>query len=221
MHRTQASSHQPSPKPRLQHRQRTECGYDGQSLTTSLDGDEDVDSQDFSDSSSDAEGVFAFNPPTTAEQRIILRQLSTSPNYNSSPPSEDVHTLVESPMPLAAALAGPSRLTSQAHFDPSIEPYRFPRQNGVAPSYPDLDRCNPSRPSSRASHHKTKSDVRIAFAETVIIKERSEKSDVVAEAAESILGFEFDDTESRDGSKEYVPTFSAKSFLVDIVADVT
>ena len=214
MHRKQSRSRRPSPKPQLQSRQRTDSRDDDQGLASSLDGDEDVDSQDFSDSSSDAEGIFAFHPPTTAdsEQRTAPehhqsdKRLSTPQNYNSEPQSENVHTLVESPIPLAAALAGSSRYTSQAHVDLSIEQYRSARQNVAVPSHPDSDWYNASPLSSSVSHRKTKGDVRIAFAEAVILRERgTEKSDIVAEAGESVLGFEFDDAESRDGSKEYVP----------------
>lgn len=208
-------SHPPSPELRLRPQQCTDSTDDGQGQLSSLCGDEDADSQDFSDSSSDAEGVFAFYPPTTAEQRTALEHrndtgLSTSQNRNFSPQSEDANTLVGSPKPQTAALAGPSRLISQARVRSTIEHYKFPRQDA-----PDPDQYNASRPSSSASYRQSKSNVRIVFAEGIIIREKgTEKSDVVTEAGESVLGFEFDDTESRDGSKECVPTPSTRLLLM-------
>jgi hypothetical protein len=176
-------------------------------------GDEDVDSQDFSDTSSDAEGVFAFGPPSTAEQRSAPehpqneKRLSGSPHYHFSPRSEDAHTLVETPVPLAAVLAGPSRFTSQIPVDPHIGQYKYAAQHTA----------EASRPSSRASHRKTNSDVRIAFSDSVVIREKEVAKSIVTDASESVIGFEFDDSESRDGSKEYVFTSSANSLSLTVL----
>lgn len=166
--------------------------------------DEDVDSHDFSDSSdtsSNVEGVFAFCPPNTAEQRIAPEYLHNGEqllklHYHSPHHSEDAHTLVETPVPLAA-LAGPSRLTSQDAVDACIGKDKFVEQYTGVPPHPGSD----TRPSSRAGQRETNVNVGNLL-DAVIVKEKQIAKSVLTEASESVIGFEFDDTESRDGSKE-------------------
>lgn len=204
--------------PRSQARQRTGSRAQSQGLTSSFEGDEDVDSQDFSDSSSDAEGVFAFCPPSTAEQQNTPpeshqnhERLLSSPQYHSSPQFEDVHTLVESPVPLAVVLTGPSRCATQNPVSPSVEYNHLVNIAAVVP-HSEPERYSASRPSSRSGFPRTNSDKRIAFSTPVNVREKDIAESVVTEASESIVGFEFDDFTSRDGSKEYVSTSSATHY---------
>lgn len=170
------------------------------------------DFSDFSDTSSNVEGVFAFCPPNTVEQRIAPEylhngeQLLKSLHYHSPHHSEDAHTLVETPVPLAATLAGPSRLTSQDAVDACIGKDRVVEQHTAVPPHPRSDTYL-SRPSSRVGQRETNVNVGNLL-DAVIVKEKQIAKSVLTEASESVIGFEFDDTESRDGSKEC----AAKSF---------
>lgn len=173
-----------------------------------MDSQDDGEGVPESDGSSDAEDVFAFHPPTTAERQVTqhqnqdLNRHSPSATYPPSPRPGDVHE----PATLPGQHSGPSRFISDIPFGAGLEHYLRANTPVASAPHADINECPTSRPSSRASHRGSSSDVFIAFREPVVLKHDSEKTNSILGVSESTLGFDVDDHESKDGSKECIST---------------